>query len=613
MPPRGKILRFFSSWLVNLLFKQTILVLTVLFCIGVGVALANMSRLSEDLIESNALQNVALYAQTIKEARTLYSAEVVDSVRGSAEIQVSHDHVGKVGVIPLPATYLMHLSQRIVAQNPEMSVRLYSDYPFPWREAEGGAKDDFEQEALQQLRLDASQPFVKIENYQGRRAFRYAEADVLTPSCVGCHNTHPQSPKRDWEVGDVRGVLEITQPIDGYVAQTQDSLRGTFVMLGGLSFLSVIGLSVVMGRLRQTNKELERRVKERTADLVKSNHDLSQSNELVRQVFGRYLTDEVVAQLLETPQGLKLGGERRQVTILTSDLRGFTALSEQLSPEEVVKLLNIYLDYMTDAIALYQGTIDEFMGDGILVLFGAPTQRENDATRAVACAVAMQLAMTAVNEELRLRGLPELGMGVGINTGEVIVGNIGSEKRAKYGVIGSDVNLTYRIESYTVAGQILISEPTLYLVSDLIEIRGQQQVHPKGVQQSLTIYEVSGIGGEYNLYLPESQETLHPLNPPILLSYVVLTGKHVQNTPFQGRLIALSEGWGVIEVEQTNLLPLTNIKITFLALDEQTGQTLDVYAKVLEPDTARPNYFQICFTAKSPEVEMFLNTYLKKH
>jgi len=109
----------------------------------------------------------------------------------------------------------------------------------------------------------------------------------------------------------------------------------------------------------------------------------------IRKTFGRYLTDQVVANLLENPEGLKMGGERRKITILTSDLRGFTALSERLSPEEVVKILNFYLGKMADTITQYQGTIDEFMGDGILVLFGAPTVREDDPTRAIACAIAM--------------------------------------------------------------------------------------------------------------------------------------------------------------------------------------------------------------------------------
>ena len=169
----------------------------------------------------------------------------------------------------------------------------------------------------------------------------------------------------------------------------------------------------------------------------------------IRKTFGRYLTNEVVANLLENPTGLTMGGERRKITMLTSDIRGFTATAERLPPEEVIKILNFYFGHMADVITKYQGTIDEFMGDGILVLFGAPTHREDDAQRSIACALEMQLAMIPVNQQMTQWGYAPLLMGIGINTGEVVVGNIGSEKRTKYGIVGNHVNLTYRIESYT--------------------------------------------------------------------------------------------------------------------------------------------------------------------
>jgi adenylate cyclase len=142
----------------------------------------------------------------------------------------------------------------------------------------------------------------------------------------------------------------------------------------------------------------------------------------IRKTFGRYLSDEIVANLLESKDGLKLGGKRQKITVLISDLRGFTAMSEHMNPEVVVNILNIYLRHMLNAIVSYQGTIDKFMGDGIFVVFGAPTVRDDDAQRAVACAVAMQLAMNAVNDEMKQLGLPHLEMGIGINTGYAIVG-----------------------------------------------------------------------------------------------------------------------------------------------------------------------------------------------
>jgi adenylate cyclase len=320
--------------------------------------------------------------------------------------------------------------------------------------------------------------------------------------------------------------------------------------------------------------------------------------------------------LLETPEGLKLGGERRKITILTSDLRGFTATSERLEPEEVVKILNFYLEYMADEITRYQGTIDEFMGDGILVLFGAPTTRKDDAARAIACSVAMQLAMVKVNEQMKLWNLPPLEMGIGINTGVVVVGNIGSVKRAKYGIVGSQVNLTYRIESYTIGGQIIISESTLQEAGSIVQIDGQQQVRPKGVKEPITIYEVGGIGGEYNLFLPqEEEEVLLNIREPIPVHYMILEGKHVSETMFKGRLVKLSPNGAEIyyENEEQQGIParLSNIKLNLLTPNKPGEVSEDIYAKVLQKPTDIGNFY-IRFTAKTPEVTAKLDSLINE-
>ncbi|MDJ1179043.1 adenylate/guanylate cyclase domain-containing protein [Roseofilum sp. BLCC_M91] len=325
----------------------------------------------------------------------------------------------------------------------------------------------------------------------------------------------------------------------------------------------------------------------------------------IRKTFGRYLSQEIVATLLEHPEGLKLGGERRKITILTSDLRGFTALSERLSPEEVIKILNFYLGHMANVITEYQGTIDEFMGDGILVLFGAPIPREDDAQRAIACAIAMQLAMQQVNVQMKEWDLSALEMGVGINTGEVVVGNIGSEKRTKYGIVGSQVNLTYRIESYTTAGQILVSESTLLEAGPEVKINGEKQVTPKGVKTPITIYDIGGIGSPYQLELPKEEEHFVPLPQALPLQYAVLEGKNISDRVNQGQLIALSEKGATILVtpESGDRIPsgLTNLKINFFK-DEQPENRQDVYAKVLD-DNRSNDQFSIRFTSKPPPVE----------
>lgn len=330
----------------------------------------------------------------------------------------------------------------------------------------------------------------------------------------------------------------------------------------------------------------------------------------IRKTFGRYLTDAVVASLLEDPEGLKLGGERRKITLLTSDLRGFTSLAERLSPEEVIKILNIYLGDMADVITKYQGTIDEFMGDGILVLFGAPTLREDDAQRAVACAVAMHLAMDSVNETMKQLGLPQLEMGIGINTGVVVVGNIGSEKRTKYGVVGSQVNLTYRIESYTVGGQILITESTLKEVESIVTIHEQRQVTPKGVEQPLCVYDISGISGKYNLFLAKEEEVFLPLPEPIPLQFRVLDGKDIGAALFQGSLVQLSAKGAKVRSETGDTgrvpSPLSNIKMNLLTPNDPAETSVDIYGKVLQKPTEIGSFY-VRFTSKPLDVDAKLS------
>ena len=300
----------------------------------------------------------------------------------------------------------------------------------------------------------------------------------------------------------------------------------------------------------------------------------------VRETFGRYLSDEVVSTLLSNPEALKLGGEKRLVTMLMSDLRGFSNISEQLAPEKVVDILNIYLGHMADIITAYGGTIDEFIGDAILVIFGAPIQREDDSQRAVACALAMQNAMKEVNEAIIDQGLPPLEMGIGINTGEVVVGNIGSLKRAKYGVVGSHVNLTSRIETYTVGGQILISQHTWDRVSDVVGIGKRMKVSTKGFASPISIYEVEKIEGTYNLVLPTYEHHLINLSEKLKITFSTLDGKHMTGDLLEGEITRLSSAAAIIQTPH-KLPELTNLRIDFMIPGSAENIAGDLYAKVV--------------------------------
>jgi len=220
---------------------------------------------------------------------------------------------------------------------------------------------------------------------------------------------------------------------------------------------------------------------------------LERNEKFIRATFGRYLSDEIVTDILERPEGLELGGDLRRVTIMMSDIRGFTTLSEALAPAQVVTLLNRYLAAMTDIIMAHNGTIDEFIGDAILAVFGAPQRRDDDADRAVQCALAMQAAMAEINALNQAEGLPAIETGIALNTGDVIAGNIGSERRSKYGFVGHPMNVTSRIESKTAGGQILVSDSTLEALTGQYDVGERRRIKVKGIKEAIGVRSIGAL------------------------------------------------------------------------------------------------------------------------
>jgi serine/threonine protein kinase len=212
--------------------------------LGSAVGLWQLSRLSDHLVRTSALESAAQQSEILDEVNNLYSADVVERVERRG-VEASHDYARRKDTIPLPATLTIDLGRHVSARSESgVQVRLYSDYPFRSRR-DGGAKDDFEREALAQLRRDPDEPFYRFVEFQGRPALRYATARRMQQACVHCHNTHPDSTKRDWKAGDVRGVLEIIRPLDRDAARARAGLRGTLVLMGAIS-ASLLGLSVLV-------------------------------------------------------------------------------------------------------------------------------------------------------------------------------------------------------------------------------------------------------------------------------------------------------------------------------------------------------------------------------
>lgn len=280
------------------------------------------------------------------------------------------------------------------------------------------------------------------------------------------------------------------------------------------------------------------------------NDKLEKRNKLLSETFGRYLSDEIVNRLLETPDGLLMGGKKDRITVLMSDLRGFTAMCEKVPAQELVTMLNHYLGEMTEIIEKRNGTIIEFIGDGILAIFGAPVELKCHADDAVAAALEMEQRMEDINRWNYEQGYPVLQMGIGINTGEVIVGNIGSVKRTKYGVVGSLINLCGRIESYTTGGQIMIGPDTRRELVAEPEVEEEIVVLPKGVKSQITLSRITGLGAPYNLSYRHNDEILTYLENPMEIKYRLITEKHAGDKLFAGKITAYASDCACMETEE---------------------------------------------------------------
>jgi class 3 adenylate cyclase len=301
--------------------------------------------------------------------------------------------------------------------------------------------------------------------------------------------------------------------------------------------------------------------------------------DFIRDTFGRYVSPEVAQALLESPEGLRLGGEKRIITVLMSDLRGYTRFAEQGDPSWVMDVLNGYLARMTDIIVEHGGTINEFMGDGIVAVFGAPVAHPDHAERAAAAALAMQRAMVDINESHAARGLPRFEMGIGLNTGEAVVGNIGSEQRAKYAVVGAAVNLAARVESATVGGQVFMSAGAHERIRDLAEVADTISLELKGLAEPLTLYDLVGLRGRFAQRLAASDAEEPSVAIALPLSCRVLDGKVIGHDIISGVVVELGRRQVMARLER-RLPPLTNVRfrLQYPGLGVESG---DVYGKVV--------------------------------
>jgi adenylate cyclase len=219
--------------------------------------------------------------------------------------------------------------------------------------------------------------------------------------------------------------------------------------------------------------------------------------ERLRTSLQRYLSPNIVDEMVtNNSEGFSLGGQKKKVTILFCDIRGFTTLTEKEPVETIVSLLNEYFSAMSDVIFANQGTLDKFIGDAIMAIYGAPLELKDNAFKCIKTALEMRQKLTLLNEKWKAEKKPQIQVGYGINTGEAIVGNIGSERRMEYTAIGDMVNVAARIEGETEGSQIFITADTFQELGNRVTVKKLQPVQLKGKSSKVQIYEVTGLNVE---------------------------------------------------------------------------------------------------------------------
>ena len=273
--------QFSSSEFLSTMVRDPIVHLLVLLSVAsVAFLLWQQAKSESEIVQAIALQDAKAYSEALANFRSLYTSEVVTTAKAHG-LEVTHDYDTKGAneadrkAIPLPATLTMKLAESIGQDGSGVKANLYSDYPFPWRrEAGGGLRDDFAKEAWKTLQENSDEPFYRMERVDGRESLRYATADLMRPACVKCHNTHDDTPKTDWQVGDLRGVLEVTLPMDRIAAQQAEKLQQsliTYVLLAGSGLALVIGL---LTRGRTVIRHLISSVADTTETLAQSSDQL---------------------------------------------------------------------------------------------------------------------------------------------------------------------------------------------------------------------------------------------------------------------------------------------------------------------------------------------------
>ena len=283
--------------------------------------------------------------------------------------------------------------------------------------------------------------------------------------------------------------------------------------------------------------------------IYQSNLKLQARNRLLEQTFGSFVPDEMAQALISSPEEMHFDGEMRELTVLSSDIRGFSELIPSMSAADAIDMLNHYLEAMTVVIRRHDGTIIEFIGDAILASFDIVTAGEKHADKAAFAAIDMQNCMDDINHWNTEHGYPTFEMGIGLHTGTAYVGYIGSKTRMKYDIIGQHINTVSRIESYSTGGQILISQSCKDALNISPVISGSITVLPKGSPTELTLYSLIGVGSPYNIKCQVTPDVTTALPSPVLVGFNIVEDKHCKDETYTAYISAASEKSAVMQTD----------------------------------------------------------------
>lgn len=458
-------------------YGPLVVALVVLLLLGLPFAAwLDMRALSERILSRQATE----IGRVIDDMRGFYASDVVGRLAHHPLATPTDAYKSVEGGIPIPATLSIELGKMISARNAAVKYRFVSDYPFKGREAH--PLDDWEKAAIRSLRADAKKPVVDITGSVFNREIRMAGPVLMGAACVACHNTHPESPKTDWKVGDVRGIQEISikQPIAANILSFK-------FLLAYLALAAIAGLTFILVQRKQA------------AAIAGANKELAESNDFLASVsmkIAKYLSPQIYKSIFSGQRDVAIHTERKKLTIFFSDIKDFTSTTERLQPEDLTALLNEYFTEMS-VIALRHGaTVDKFIGDAMLVFFGDPETKgvTEDARACLLMAVDMQRRLSLLNAEWRKRGIEEpFRARMGINTGFCNVGNFGSEDRMDYTIIGAEANLAARLQTIAEPGGIVMSYETYALVRDMVRARPIAPIQMKGISREVVPYVVEGL------------------------------------------------------------------------------------------------------------------------